>query len=309
MNLDNTQFSNFEYKRFPRALPTIAWLIIYLVLQIVTSLFCATISIMRSPHLSALLKTDGQAAIEAFTQSPEYIPATLIALMISAISMIAILYYDIKRNHAQDIVRGLAPSVLGFWKTLGLGLLLWLFAQNINGIYVTLMPSAHAETSQKETLNLITRGESSYLLAFITLGTAVFLAPIVEELLFRGYLQNLLLRYLRFLSIYDCGDEKWINTQNKLLQFLRIPVKCNFNNSLWVGFQNRLLRCLKPFYAFPLTAFIFAAYHLQPLAIVPLFVMGLAFGIFYHITKSLTMSIMLHAFNNAVGVVLVALQH
>jgi uncharacterized protein len=56
--------------------------------------------------------------------------------------------------------------------------------------------------------------------------------------------------------------------------------------------------------AIALSAFVFAAVHMQPLAMPALMALGAAFGYIYHKTGSLRLTIILHMINNILALAL-----
>ena len=92
----------------------------------------------------------------------------------------------------------------------------------------------------------------------LVLLSGVIIAPIAEEIVFRGY--------------------------------------------LYKAFRDRF----KPWYATIMSAALFSAIHLEPLAAVPLFVIGVALAYVYEMTDNLMAPIALHMLNNAVAFLAVA---
>jgi len=93
----------------------------------------------------------------------------------------------------------------------------------------------------------------------LVLLSGVIIAPIAEEIVFRGY--------------------------------------------LYKAFRDRF----KPWYAIVMSAALFSAIHLEPLAAVPLFVIGVVLAYVYEKTDNLMAPIALHMLNNAVAFLVVAL--
>jgi len=62
--------------------------------------------------------------------------------------------------------------------------------------------------------------------------------------------------------------------------------------------QKSLMQYVPAWGAIMLSAFVFAAVHMQPLAMPALMALGAAFGLIYHITGSLRTTIILHMLNN-----------
>lgn len=68
--------------------------------------------------------------------------------------------------------------------------------------------------------------------------------------------------------------------------------------------QRSMTQYMPPWAAIILSAFIFAIIHMQPEAIGALMALGIAFGVIYHVTKSLKATILLHLVNNAAALIL-----
>ena len=68
--------------------------------------------------------------------------------------------------------------------------------------------------------------------------------------------------------------------------------------------QNSLSKQLPAWAAIALSAVIFGAMHMDYYAMPPLVLMGAIFGVIYHLTGSLRITILLHMINNAAALLL-----
>ncbi len=166
---------------------------------------------------------------------------------------------------------------------------------------------------------------------------AVIIAPILEEFLFRFHLRygNFTYLFLFFLFISGIGLVLSLFTAidlwsfSSLIQWLRsnpiwlAPIICFVIGCILFlreddkGREHRVVKRFFPF-VFYLTAFIFAMMHvsnftldkslwlLAPLLVIPQFILGLYLG-YIRVRNNMGYSIYIHAFNNAIPLVLLAI--
>ncbi|WP_262691167.1 CPBP family intramembrane glutamic endopeptidase [Kordiimonas aestuarii] len=147
---------------------------------------------------------------------------------------------------------GLASSRLGIAASLGLVVLLYFGASFLAGAYAQLV----GYEGQKTMTEMIrTTGGDNIAARGLMVFSVVIMGPVVEELVFRGYLQS--------------------------------------------GLTKRF----GPYVGIGISSVVFAGYHFQPEAFVVLLVVGAAFGLAYHLTRSLWPAILLHMLNNAAFIV------
>jgi uncharacterized protein len=163
---------------------------IYFALQIVCTLIAVAIAVAVDPALRDIV-TSGSAT--AFTDELQKgSGVTLLAGVALAGTIMTIgLVVHLSRHGRLRIVGWNTPNRISIWETIGLsvGLLI------ANGILTTIYTLAlGGRELQQETTDMIKGMDRSPLnLALIFFSIAI-VAPVVEELLFRGYLQNALAR-------------------------------------------------------------------------------------------------------------------
>ncbi len=176
------------------------------------------------------------------------------ATLISNIFVLGILWLFLRRGNRLQRLGWHRWSVINWWKTAALFVICVAAALSFNYVYTNyIFPDLDMQGAMRELFAAIPQTLGNQLLLFLTVAVV---APIVEEVIFRGLLQNSLANYL------------------------------------------------PPWAAIILSAFIFALIHFQPEALGPLMALGAAFGVIYHITKSLRVTILLHVFNNAAALAL-----
>lgn len=120
----------------------------------------------------------------------------------------------------------------------------------------------------------------------------------------------LLKKYYEFITNYDTMINHFVGKDNLLYLFRAIVVVGLFpavcEEILFRGFlQRNLEESMRPSSAILITAFIFGVSHLNPVDFIPLFAIGLYFGIIAYNTKSITIPIILHFLNNSITVIMI----
>lgn len=238
---------------FPGMAMSFGLIILYMALQIVVGVVAVIPVILH--HAGP-----NQAAIMALSQHPQqlmkfpdFIEALYVSLVVPAFIMLAVLWLQLRREGRAAQIGLCAKPALPLVQTLSLGFCILAFIIVFESIYGHFI--LHDKEAQQSTHDLVMGLPHQWYYAVFIFIVVAGMGPLVEESLFRGYLQNALLQQMH------------------------------------------------PAAALPITAMIFAMIHMQPLAMPALFVAGLGLGVFYYFTKSLAMSVAMHAFINGMAVV------
>lgn len=233
-------------KIFPGIWPAIGWLVAFILLQLVAGVAALMVAIA----------TDGAG------RNPTAIAADLTSfavpmiwsLVVSELLLLALLWLYL-RKPGRSAALGLDRwSKLPLWRTLGLAVLLIGAGLGFNYLYSEyVVPDIKMQEELRKLFAAIPQTLPNTILLFAAVAV---IAPLIEELLFRGLLQRSL--------------------SNKL------PV--------WA--------------AITISALAFGAVHMDFYALPVLVAMGVAFGILYHVTGSLRVTILLHMVNNAAALML-----
>lgn len=177
-------------KPFPRLWPSIGWGALYFALQLVIGIIAiVAVMVPLAAHDPAFAKhmphdLKGMFAIPGFAY------AVFVSVIIPAIIMLAIFWQVLKSDHRAEVIGLFAPSKLPLARTLGLGLALLALSWVLETLYTRYV--YRMEDAQQLVHLLITSLPNTPFNFLLKLLTIVVAGPLVEEILFRGYLQNAL---------------------------------------------------------------------------------------------------------------------
>ena len=176
------------------------------------------------------------------------------ALVITELFSLALLWRYLRKGDRHAAVHLDRWSKMPLVSTVGVAVVLIGAGFASNWAYGTyIVPDIEV---QAELRRLFAAIPDTYLNSVLLFVTIAVVAPLLEEILFRGLLQNALSKHL--------------------------PV--------WA--------------AIALSALVFGAMHMDLYAMPPLILMGAIFGVIYHLTGSLRVTIVLHMINNAAALAL-----
>jgi membrane protease YdiL (CAAX protease family) len=234
-------------KPFPAVLPSIGWILLYLLLQViaggvVTGMYMA----MEPGALEAMRAGPGDVDDLALVAVP-----VLWSLVASGTLLMGLIWVNLRKDDRVDRI-GLSTAAGHVTAPLlGVGILLIAATYGANYLYQTyVFPGVELQGDIDKLLKSI---PATPLNLIAKVAAIVVIAPVIEEVLFRGYLQNALMRHM------------------------------------------------PPLAAIAVAALAFGVIHFQPYALLPLALLGAAFGYIYHRTGSLYANILLHAANNAIA--------
>ena len=233
-------------KLFPGIWPSIGWIAAFLVLQLVAGVAA----------LGYAFAVDGGA------RAPQVVMRDLTAfalpmiwaLVITEIFLLGLLWLYLRKGDRWSAVhldRWSRSSLINTIGTAAVLIGLGLAFNRAYGEYV--VPNIEVQAELRRLFAAIPDTLPNSILLFVTIAVV---APLLEEILFRGLLQNALSK--------------------------RLPV--------WA--------------AIALSALVFGAMHMDFYAMPPLLLMGAIFGVIYHLTGSLRVTIVLHMVNNAAALAL-----
>lgn len=233
-------------KRFPGILPSIGWIAAFLILQLLAG-FAA---------LGAAVAMDGgkRAPMEIMADVTAYAVPMIWSLVIAELFMLFLMWLYLRKGERMAAVRLDRWSQLSLPQTLGMAVLLIGAGLAFNWAYgAYIVPDVEVQADLRRLFAAVPDTLPNSILLFVTIAVV---APLVEELLFRGLLQNSLSKQL----------------------------------PAWA--------------AIALSAMVFGVMHGDLYAMPPLVLMGAIFGVLYHLTGSLRVTIALHMINNAAALAL-----
>jgi membrane protease YdiL (CAAX protease family) len=233
-------------KLFPGILPSIGWVAAFLLLQVVAGVAA----------LGYALAVDGGARppLVVMQDLSAFALPMIWALVITEIFLLGLLWLYIRKGDRMTAVHLDRWSKMPLILTIGIAAILIGTGLAFNWAYGEyIVPNIEVQAELRRLFAAIPDTLPNAILLFVTIAVV---APLLEEILFRGLLQNALSK--------------------------RVPV--------WA--------------AIGLSAVIFGAMHMDFYAMPPLVLMGAIFGVIYHLTGSLRVTIALHMINNAAALAL-----
>lgn len=166
---------------FPRILPTIGWIVLYFLLQGL----CTAIILM-----AGFGGTDPAKAATAISN-----PVVILwGLVSSAILQLSLMWLYLRKDSRMQRLGLTDFGRISLGRATGMAVLLVAAAMVFNYIYAThVIPGIGMQEEMAKILASIPRTPVNIAAGFFAIAIA---APLVEELLFRGFLQNALAKYL-----------------------------------------------------------------------------------------------------------------
>jgi membrane protease YdiL (CAAX protease family) len=169
---------------FPLVWKSILWIILYFILQIVITLPFLVYNMVSTEGMLETLKANPAA--------PELLPivasAALWGIIFSGALTIFLIWVNIRKEGRADAIGLLANSRLDLARTLGLGVALIAGAMAFSFVYSNfIIPGVELQDQMKRILEAL---PPTFMNTALKVVAIAGIAPIVEELLFRGYLQN-----------------------------------------------------------------------------------------------------------------------
>jgi membrane protease YdiL (CAAX protease family) len=231
---------------FPGILPSIGWIVLFFVLQFAVSIAALMAVVDFSKGV--------QPGLAQLTDLKLIALPTIWALVISNLITIGLLWLYLKKPERLAAIGLDRWSRESFGRTLVYAILLIGGALAFNYCYETYVVP---DVKMQEQLRLLFAAipKTTFNMALLLFAGAI-LAPIVEEVLFRGLLQNALAH--------------------------KLPI--------WA--------------AIGISALLFGAVHFDYYAFPVLAIMGVIFGVLYHLTGSLRVTILAHLINNSAALLL-----
>jgi membrane protease YdiL (CAAX protease family) len=228
-------------KPFPAVWPSIGWVAAFLLLQIVSGIIALVVAIM--------IDGNGRDPMTVMQDLKVFALPMIWSLVLSEIFLLGLLWLYLRKDGRMSAIALDRWSKMPLPKTIGAAVALIGAGLAFNLLYsVYLVPNVEVQAQMRALFAAIPDSIPNTILLFVAIAV---IAPLIEELLFRGLLQKSLAH--------------------------KMPV--------WG--------------AITISALVFGAMHMDLYAMPPLVMMGAIFGVIYHLTGSLRVTILLHMLNNA----------
>lgn len=228
-------------KLFPGIWPSIGWIAAFMLFQVLAGVAALVFAIA--------MEGNGREPMAVMTDLTAFAVPMIWSLVITEIFLLGLLWLYLRKGDRMSAVHLNRWSKMPLILTVGIAAILIGAGLGFNWAYGEyIVPNIEVQAELRRLFAAIPDTIPNSILLFVTIAVV---APLLEEILFRGLLQNALTK--------------------------RLPV--------WA--------------AIALSALIFGAMHRDFYAMPPLVLMGAIFGVIYHLTGSLRVTIVLHMINNA----------
>jgi membrane protease YdiL (CAAX protease family) len=178
-------------KPFPNIVKSLVWIVIYFLLQIAATLAFIVGVVVSNPAILDKMKAKNPEAMG----DPTVAQAVLWGLILSGVVTLLLMWFNLRKDGRAEQIGLFAPSKRDLPTTLGIGVLLVGAVTLFNYIYATyVIPGVELQDDLKALLKALSTGPLNILLKYLAVAG---MAPLLEELLFRGYLQNSFMRKMK----------------------------------------------------------------------------------------------------------------
>jgi uncharacterized protein len=179
--------------RFPGFWISIGWIAMYMGFQLVFGIIAIVIAAVTDTSIIALFKggSANPEVVQAAFMGKIGLPV-FISVLLAGLVTLAVLWRHLRPDNRKELIGLFAPSRLGTWQTIGIGVALMAASYVLNWLYGTYV--VDGEEMQAGVNQLIKGVPKTPLNHLILFATIALIAPVLEELLFRGYLQTSLMR-------------------------------------------------------------------------------------------------------------------
>lgn len=247
-------------KKFPTVWAAIISIVLFFVLQVITGIVAVAVALVAEGV------TTPQAAIAKASDLHVVALPTIWGLVASSLISIWLFWLYTKRPDRWEKLGMTRWSKLSVKRTIMLSALLIFIGLGFNYAYTAyVIPDIKIQNEVHQLFAAVPKTIFNQILLFVTVA---ILAPVTEELLFRGLLQT------------------------------------SLNGATFYIPKTQLSWTSGPWASVIIASAIFAAIHMDFYAFPALFVLGCSFAILYQMTGSMRINILLHVINNGAAMLL-----
>ena len=176
-----------DAKPFPRLLPSVGWIVLYFVLQLVVTAIVIAVAI-AAQHIG-----ESTAAIDPDIGAKN--PMLIIwGLVVSAAVQLGLMWFYLRKGDRAEVLGLTHFGKISIGKTSMIAVGALLLASTLNYVYATYVISGMP--MQDEMAKLLASIPRTPINIAVGLLAITVVAPLIEELLFRGLLQNALMHHV-----------------------------------------------------------------------------------------------------------------
>jgi membrane protease YdiL (CAAX protease family) len=194
--IDETQpVSAAPGRRFPGFWISVAWIAMYFAFQAVFGAVIVLAVILTDQSILKLFKAGGSpVAVQTQFLARMGLPL-FISVLLAGMATLAVLWFHLRRDGRHQKIGLFAPSRLSRLHTVVLGALLILGMMLLSWAYTTyVVPGQELQAATNALIKSVPKTPFNHLILFLAIAVV---APVIEELLFRGYLQSALMHYMQ----------------------------------------------------------------------------------------------------------------
>lgn len=171
---------------FPNMWVSLGWVVLFLLLQIIAGVAAMGIAIG--------LDRSGRDMLELASDLSFVAGPTIASLVASSLILLGLFWLHLRRDDRAARIGLFRWSRLGLWPTVGLALLLIGVGLGFNYLYATyVIPDVKVQEALRKLFEALPDTFANTAMLFVAIA---IIAPLVEEILFRGLVQNALMRKL-----------------------------------------------------------------------------------------------------------------